>query len=211
MDQPAVPSNQFDRSKPFYPLVSVYIAQLHGLKELGVRGALAILNQDRGTQTMDQVLDAVDLGEDEANALFRKLRGPLELASETGTDRLTIRVDWIARELAENVHYLFDYVMPAAGSILMLARQIVETQLPENHDPVLEFLRHCRNAVAHDGRLFLKGAEPKWPSSWRTLSVAPCGDGRPLFTTPGSPGVLGPANPIHLLWDIEQAYPSLTA
>jgi hypothetical protein len=101
--------------------------------------------------------------------------------------------------------------MPALGSVLMLAHEIVRIQLPAAQDPMLEFLFHARNAVAHSGRFNFLNGHPKLPAVWRKFVIAKTMQGQPLFRDANGEGLLGPGDPICLLWDIEQAHPSLKA
>jgi hypothetical protein len=204
------PLDHFDRGKPFYPLVIVYTIGLHGLKELALRGLLDMTHEQGLTPTLDQLLDSVTTGNTEFDAGIRKLREPLSLALASDGARIPGGVGLTAREIAENHRAILPAMMPALGSILMLANEIVKQQLRGVHDPVLEFLFHARKPVAHGGRWHFQNGQPKAPASWRGLSVSPSLEGSDLFRGPSGAGMLGPGDPIRLLRDIEQKYPTLT-
>jgi hypothetical protein len=52
----------------------------------------------------------------------------------------------------------------------------------------------------------IKG-EPRRTAEWRGVSISSSLDGHWLLVpSDGQDGLLGPADPIHLLWDIEQQY-----
>lgn len=75
-------------------------------------------------------------------------------------------------------------------------------------DPILQFLRHCRHAIAHGGKMTFKGSEPTHPASWRGLKITRDLAGTPLFKTLNDieAGLMWPGDVIALLWDIEQSY-----
>jgi hypothetical protein len=205
------PIDHFDRGKPFYPLVIVYTMGLHGFKELALRGLLDLTHEASGSPTLDQALDAVTTGVEDLDAGIRKLREPLSLLAACDGTRIDGPVGLTARELAENYQTILPALLPSLGSVLMLAHEIVKQQLPGRHDPILEFLFHTRNAVAHGGRWNFINGHPKYPAAWRPFTLDVTMHGQPLFKDSKGSGTMGPGDPIRLLWDIEQAYQSLKA
>jgi len=205
----SVPVAHFDPAKPFYPLVMQYVAQLVGFKELAVRGRLgppgieqmiASATRVSRTQSADAVKFAADLP---------KLLGPLELRSSITAQPLVVSVDDIAKELASNPQFLIAYCLLSAGSVLILAHELCKDKAAHNTEPLWEFLYHCRNAAAHGGKFKFNPKQPAYPAKWRTLEITRQLQGSPLFQGHDGMGFLGPADPIRLLWDIEQAYPTL--
>ena len=205
--------NHFDRGKPFYPLVMHYLAQLIGFKELGLRGIT-------GQQSLDDLAGRLPAlaapGADEAKAVevregLRKLSGPLELRSEFQGGHITVDVDEIARDIVANSAYIAASTMLAAGSLLVLAHELSKGKPWYDTGPLWEFLRHCRNAVAHGGTFTFRGAEPSRPAAWGIFNVTRQLQGTKLFKDAAGQGMLSPGDPIRLLWDIEQAYPQMTA
>lgn len=208
------PLNHFDRSKPFYPLVMNYVAELIGYKELGLRGLAG------SPQLEECVARAARLGrvsistETERESVVRGfgvLLGPLQLHSEFQQAPIIVDIDEAAREFAYNATYLLDYALKSAASVLILAHELSKDRPWHDTGPLWEFLRHCRNAAAHGGRFNLVNGEPRRGAQWGAFNITAALHGTALFRSKDSPGMLGPGDPIRLLWDIEQAYPQMTA
>lgn len=206
--------NHFDRGKPFYPLVINYIVLLAGFKELAVRGAT-------GGEQLDAVLkrtlalgSAQPLSDAEVTALrdnLRKILGPVVLRSEFTCGHISLDIEALARELVSNFTYLASVVMRSAGSLLILAHEMTKDTPWHDRGPLLEFLRHCRNASAHGGSFNLWPHEPSRPARWGEFAVTAELNSTPLFKDAAGHGLLSPGDPIRLLWDIEQAYPQMSA
>lgn len=206
------PQDNFDRGKPFHPLVSIYTIAIHGLKELAFRGILDIEHEVTGSPTVDQVLGSITTGNEELDDGLRKLREPLSLLVACDGSRITGTIGLTAREVAENHDTILPALLPALGSILTLAYEIIKEQLTEGQrlEPVPQFLRHVRNAVAHNGRFDIRSPLSR-PAVWCSFVLHESMDGDRLFKDAAGDGLFGPGDPIRLLWDIEQAYPNLTA
>ena len=205
----SLPVAHFDRAKPFYPLVTQYVAQLVGFKELAVRGRF-------GPPDIEQTITNVTAlsGKESADAAklaadLRILLGPLQLRSSITAQPLVVPVDDIANELASNPQFSIAYCLLSAGSVLILAHELCKDKAAYDTGPLWEFLRHCRNAAAHGGRFKFNRGQPAHPAKWRTLEITRGLQGSALFQGHDCIGFLGPADPIRLLWDIEQAYPTL--
>ena len=199
--------NHFDRSKPFYPLVMLYVVQLFGFKDMALRGVV-------GSPTIEELLSRLQRKfgdpDDDLRAKFEKIAGPLELRSEYQDDTIEVDADVIAQDLATNVKYLASSVMRSAGALLILAHEATKDQPYRDDGPLWEFLRHCRNAAAHGGTFSLRKAEPRHRAVWGSLEITRQSNGTPLFKHGQRSGLLSPGDPIRLLWDIEQAYPSIS-
>jgi len=93
----------------------------------------------------------------------------------------------------------------------MLAQEILIQQLSDAQraQPIPQFLRHVRNGVGHNGRWEFRGNEPRYAATWRTFTLDATMHGQRVFKDINGDGLLGPGDPIRLLWDIEQAYPNL--
>lgn len=217
----AEPKFGFDRGKPFYPLVIQYYCLLFGFKELAARGTIAKIITMKGKSTGNQwddrlISDMVTnlkipearfkhlLTEDQNSS---ELLGPLQLRCKTSKHPIEIDSDMIGLELSENIQYLIDHTMLSAGALLLVAYET--TREFHNKKPLWEFLRHCRNAVGHNGRFRLLYGEPSRPALWSGLSIIPDLDNTALFQRGGQPGLLDPGDIIRLLMDIEQAYPDM--
>jgi hypothetical protein len=193
-----IPVNHFDRAKPFYPLIIGYVLQWLGLKELISRAVL-------GPRAIPQ--DAVQLGLQPE--FLRWLNGPLEMRSEFTGDRIGVDVDDIAREILHEHMYLLPFLLRASGSLLILAHETTKDEPYRDTGPLWEFLRHCRNAAAHRGVFHFVHGEPRRPAVWGHLRIEASLQGLPLFKGEDGHGFLSPGDPVRLLWDVEQAYPSM--
>ena len=163
--------NHFDRSKPFYPLVMHYLAQLMGFKDLALQGVV-------GPASLDDILSRyarkhgnADPVDDDLLAKLTTLVGPLQLRSEFQGNTIDIAPALVQKELAENASYLASYLMRAAGALLILAHEITKTKPYRDKGPLWEFLRHCRNAAAHGGSFTLAPHEPRNPAMWGSFEV----------------------------------------
>lgn len=199
-----VPVNHFDRGKPFYPLVTHYVAQLAGFKELAVRGIV-------GAEPLDSMVTRSTAlrGNREATERLRKAAGPLDLRCECNGQHIRVDVDEISRELAGNFGYLASWVMRSAGILLIVAHEISRPW--RDAGPLWEFLRHCRNAAAHGGKFNFAKGEPRRPAIWVGIAVNAALQGTSLFKDDAGAGLLSPGDPVRLLWDIEQACPQMRA
>ena len=206
--------NDFDRGKPFYPLVMHYLAQLIGFKELALRGIVGPANLEELAGRIP-ALATVPAGSEgsiaEVREKLRELCGPLELWSEYQNNHIRIDIDQIAREIAANISYLMASTMRSAGNLLILAHELSKDSSWHDTGPLWEFLRHCRHAAAHGGRFNFLHGEPRRPATWGTFAIVPTLRGTALFRGASGAGLLSPGDPIRLLWDIEQAYPQMRA
>lgn len=215
----SVPINFFDRSKPFYPLIMNYVIFLIGFKEVALRGVIKELEMKSGETAepylpviKKNILHKLSASEKEIVKIeqqLSKLLGPLELKSEFQGNYIKVEVDDIAEDLCHNVLYLIKFTMNYPGSLLILAHEISKDKSWYDRGPLWEFLRHCRNAAAHGGLFTFKGQEPCRPAEWGHFRIERGLEGTPLFKYEKASGLLSPGDPIRLLWDIEQAYPSM--
>jgi len=124
-------------------------------------------------------------------------------------DYIEVSIDLMAQDIVDNHLYLFPLIFNAAGFAFVMAHEVSKGKPWHNQDPLWEFLRHCRNAIAHNGKWHFLGKEPAQPAQWGPFLLGRILHGTPIFKKNG--GMLSPGDPIRLLWDIEQAYPSMTA
>jgi hypothetical protein len=204
----------FDRGKPFYPLVMNYFVQLFAIKELALHGLPGVETEvlvktiaDPLQSLLPNELEAVkaDLNHD-----LQKLQGPLELRCEADNNRIIIGRDFFAHELVQNHLYILGFSLRAAGSLLILAHEFCKDKPFHSHDPLWEFLRHCRNAAGHNGAFTFRGGEPRRPAQWRGMNLHSGLHGMPLFKDSDDLGFLSPGDPVLLLSDIEHAFPGIT-
>jgi hypothetical protein len=209
----STPEDYFDRGKPFYPLVMVYLMGLRGFTMLAERGVVELHQRITGATPRLESIDGPLTGNSELDDGLRRLRAPLNLRAEGAGRPINVSLAPLAEELVENHGYLLPWLLPSLGSVLMLAQEIVVGQLTEAErlEPLLQFLHHARNAVAHNGCWEFRNDAPKRPAVWRVFTLNRSMHGEPLFNDGTGYGLLGPGDPIRLLWDIEQAYPRLTA
>lgn len=209
------PHLSFDVNKPFYPLVTAYVVQVHGFIEMASRGLILKL-KEAGPEGVQQALAYQGLKEngfDETVENLSKsgttaLLAKQELESKVLTTRIKVDLDILANEVFHNNGEPMSYFnRMSAGSLIILAYELTESF--HTHDPLWEFLRHCRNAAAHKGYFNFKGNQPNRPAKWRTLEIEPSLQGKPLFYDPPTPGFLGIGDTLYLLWDIEQRFPNI--
>lgn len=201
-----VPFN-FDKGKPFYPLVVNYIALLHGVVELSMRGRIIELKgmpreaAEREIEKHPKYARLLDSS---------PIQFPdLALRSEFQDNSIKIKTDEIASEFARNFIHILPFTMRPAGSLLIVAYE--STEQYHDNGPLWEFLRHCRNAAAHNGLFHFHKGEPRYSAKWGKFNIEATMQGTPLFGDKITSGLLGPGDPLRLLWDIEQAYPSMHA
>jgi len=171
----------FDTRKPFYALVLAAVAQTHGLIELASRPYSAGHTKLVGTQ---------------------KNIAPLSGKPAVNVD-LVVLASVVARDLPRALS-AFDRM--TAGSLLVLAWETTEAMRPAirmDAGPLWEFLRHCRNAAAHDGRFRFENNEPQYLAEWQGHQIAPTLEGHELFADPPEPGYMGPGDVLYLLSHIE--------
>lgn len=205
----AVKQNHFNRGKPFYPLVINYLVQLHGHKEMSLRGALGT---DRTAPADEQWMASLNLPP-ELRENIAKLRGPLKLRQTGKQDVISVTADDVAIELiVDHAYHLEVGALAALCGILILAWELTAAYHPKGRDngPLWEFLRHVRNAAAHGGRLRFERGEPVYVAEWRGIRLTFAEhQGAHLLATNNRAGILSAADPIGLLWDIERAHPNL--
>lgn len=105
MSAPPLEPNNFDRSKPFYPLVVAHICLLFGYKELSGHGAARMLHailEDENEGTLEEWRTAM---ERMARATELELMPPLELASKV-QGKIKIDAEIVAEDMAQNTLYL---------------------------------------------------------------------------------------------------------
>ena len=112
-------------------------------------------------------------------------------------------------DLAETVFMEHDAALRffnrmSAGGLLILAWEHVRSK--HRGDPMVQFLRHCRNAAAHNGVFTFERGQPDKPAEWRTLSIVRTMRGELLFADPPRPGFLGIGDGLYLLADIEKKF-----
>ena len=205
------PVATFDPTRTFYPLVFGFLAQLHGFLELAsrsLRNHVADWTPDRIAALVGS-LDAESLKPSVARTLLgdtTPLLAPLSLAANAGA-AVSVDTEALARDIFENPgRSLQPFILASAGSLLILAWE--STAPAHTKHAHWEFLRHCRNAAAHGGVFTFRGPKPLLPATWRGLSIERQMHGSLLFVDPPTPGFLGPGDVLHLLADIEKAFPN---
>lgn len=199
-------------------MVTQYVASLLGFKELAGHGAVLAIRAEAQRLGLSYEDAFAELQKAEAklpeSALSRlgpfEVLEPLNLSSMV-YHSLPVDAEAMAQEFLDNGSHYSSRVMPyAAGGLIVLAYETAKLKGCVTRDPIWEFLRHCRNAVAHGNCFKFLGKEPVRQATWATLSITGSLQGTTLFQDDqNGQHFLKPADPIHLLWDIEQAYPSL--
>jgi hypothetical protein len=196
----------FDRSKPFYPLVMAYFAQMHGLKEMCAIGALVAAKGTRNFVIPTLCGDAAKEIEEDIKGLLK----PLNLSVTGETETLDVSVEFVAEEMVLNAGYLLNFQVRAAYACLAMAHEMTKDKPYRGNGEKWEFLRHCRNAISHNGKWNFQKGEPKRLAEWRGIKLGAAMQGEPLFVQSDGTGYLKLGDPIALLWDIETENPNMT-
>jgi hypothetical protein len=195
----------FDRSKPFYPIVISYLIHLHAIKEIAALGALGPI------RTWN--LDAIE-GSSEEKLILQKsinsLLGPISLGVTDDQNRVEISVYDLAKEFVNNHAYLIGHQVQAALNTLVMAHEVTKGKPYRDTAENWEFLRHCRNAAAHNGRWYFRNGEPRHPAKWRGIELIPKMHDEPLLLREDGTGYLKLGDPIALLWEIERDTSSIS-
>lgn len=225
------PLASFDKAKPFHRLVMHYFVHMMGLNEVYITGLAASFPEDFARQLTTLKRDDEEVRmptpdgvhvttTGELHNLIKKLAGmilgPQTLVSIAGLDDLILDPLLLSSSVvggsdANPLIELETYRRDSAGNMLLLAFEISKAQASFStyeKEPIMEFLRHCRNAAAHGGNFNFLGPEPKPGAVWQKHSITRSLQGTPLFKTKTG-GLLGTADPIYIMWDIEQAFPNL--
>ena len=204
----------FDTSKSFYPLILSYVSQLVGARELAIRGLVEPepldLMWQRVLKRGEHFAPSVPIEEQKKD--FLTLLGPMGLRSEFQSGPIMFDVQEFAPEFCSSLvrrQGLGDHLIRASGSLLVLAHEFSRDKPWHDKGPLLEFLRHCRNAWSHGGRFNLLHGEPVRPAIWGPFQIEPGHRGTLLFKTTSENGLLSIGDPILLLSDIEKAYPQM--
>ena len=210
--------NHFDRSKPFYPLVMNFVAALHGWNNLFGRGVGRLVAASaEDSRPIDAFVATIAGSAKIASAeALRDLAllpggiGRVDLATRTQKSPIAIDPDEISDELVREHAYLAPELVRASEQLVIVAWET--THKHHTHDPLWEYLRHCRNAAAHGGRFHFLNNEPKRPAQFGRFRITLGLQGKPLFgpIRPERASYLRVGDAVSLLWHIEQAFPSMT-
>jgi len=217
----AIPVNHFDRSKIFYPFITNYLYSLHGIIELASRGVVNNIKDIKAKwQDISGVFNIDDNWTKNHKEFIEKLKtnlsttpliGKLSPYSKFEKANIHVDIDELAEDLWNNFKYLLPFQLKASGILLIAAYE--SSKQFSDKKPLWEFLRHCRNAAAHNGFFNFRKGEPSRPAQWGEFQINATMQGTPLFIGEGKdgPGLLAIGDPIRLLWDIEQSYPNMKA
>jgi len=207
---PALPLN-FDRSKPFYPLVVNYLILIHGYLDNASRVTIGRTREElsehspvpptltAGTPISAEYVD--EFYSHPANRVTTRRATIPQLAATDGR-KFDLDFDQLRDEYDISSTVLGQWMMRSAGVLFVTAWET--TRALSTKSPEWEFLRHCRNAIAHDGAISLKNGEPRLPAEWNGIEITPASHGTTLFGNAKTPGLLWPGDPLYLLWDLEQ-------
>lgn len=210
---------KFDRSKLFYPYVINYITSLHGILELMSRDFYLkiekTINEGRSLENFIKHYAGDDpkyikFFQDILASNIRPtvLLGPLALKSEQRQNHVEISISEIAKDFVNNHEYLLPFQIRASGILLIMAYETSPDIKNEKAYPLWNFLYHCRNAIAHNGKFNINNCGKKrLPAKWGSLEILESMHGLNLFKDgTANPGFLSPGDPLYLLYDIEQTY-----
>ena len=197
--------NHFDRGKLFYPYIINYIASIHGLLDLFSRAVTILLEKILNQADRGKVLQ--NLKEDVRKNFLehdgkRLLLGKTSLKSVFQGNNIDIDIDEIASELINHYQYLLPLQMKAAGNLIIMCYQISKDKYDDKSE-IWNFFYHCRNAAAHGGLFNITNIK-RFPAKWGKIEITRALNKTNLFIVPDEGGLIGPGDPIRLLWDIEQ-------
>lgn len=203
------PAVAFRPDGPFYGPVVSYLCQLHGFNEIASRGVRRQMDR-LDVSGIDEMLAVTP--DARTREAFRSIAqgGVTNLLAEPTLhavvgDPLHVDIGGLADAIyAEHRRALSVHVRLSAGSLLLLAWEVSRDQ--RTTDPIWEFLRHSRNAAAHNGQFTFRHREPRRPASWRSKDITPHLEGRLLFTDGSVPGLLGPGDVVYLLADLDASH-----
>ena len=170
----SVPAMAFSRGGPFYPMVSTFLASAVGLGPLfDSRNPLRV---DAGQAAVFGGFVNTVSAIDMQQVIDQTLGGGI-----TAQDALNSLCAMLVNTSYEAVKSRNDY------------------------SPEFEVFRHLRNAASHANRFFFEPHEPSRPACWRAFRIDEMAKGvsNPLQGTPCFGAVIGPADILQLLSDIE--------
>ena len=201
----------FERQKLYYP----YVISLHGLLELLSRHFYPKIKEGKENGLdLETILKQQEAREIRIKEFISKiynndlvptiLLGEMSLRSEYKQNILTISVDEIASDIADNHIYLLPFQMKAAGILLIMTYETSKDKY-DLKDEMWNFFYHCRNAAAHGGQFNITNVK-RFPAKWANFEITPAMNGSNLFKDPLSGGLLSLGDPIYFLYDIENKY-----
>lgn len=166
----------FDQSGPFYKMISAFVSAVAGIE------AVAVPNNPMK---------------------YYKGQPGIGMEGKVHTKFVIDTFDLHQRYIKGNLttHYM------VASLCQMLVNTAYESVKGQNdHSPEFEFFRHIRNACSHNNTFNFMNGEPRRRAEWRGLVIddSQKNQSNPLFGQQAFLNILGPADSILLLWDIEQ-------
>lgn len=133
---------------------------------------------------------------------------PILLTRADGTSRVDSMGAWLSRAAADQGRGLGLGEDLVAFAMIYATTRIGDEAnrlgLRDKTSPLMEFLRHLRNACAHGNRWHFANGEPKQPAAWRHFAVdANWGGQRAIY------GNIGPAEYQDFLDDLAAHFRSL--
>ena len=206
----AIPFN-FDRSKRFYPLVLNYLILIHGYLDVSAR---VMIRQTHETLSGDSPVPSTLSAGNPISVEFIETffshpanrvttrQAIIPQLFATNRPKVALDTDMLCGEYELSYVELMSWMMRSAGVLLVTAWE--STSHLSTKSLEWEFLRHCRNAVAHNGAVSLSKGEPRHLAEWNGIAITKESHGTPLFSHGDQHGLLWPGDPLYLLWDLEQ-------
>ncbi|MGH7650392.1 MAG: hypothetical protein ACREMS_00975 [Gemmatimonadaceae bacterium] len=202
-----IPNLSFKEDGPFVGLVVCYLCQVHGFNEIASRAIRRKMDQ-LDTADMEEAIEQLS-DQRTREALKGIARGGITgllaepaLYAEVG-EKISVDIGALADTIYNDHKPALSYLNRlSAGGMLILAWET--TSELRTKDPAWEFLRHCRNAAAHEGRFHLKNGEPRRQAAWRSKHITADLNGKLLFTDGLAAGFIGPGDVLYLLSDLDR-------
>jgi len=133
------------------------------------------------------------------------LIGEITLKSNVNKDPIKIDVNEFAKEYRINIVYILPFLLKSAGMLLLSAYEVSPTSKLDRSNTLWNFLYHCRNAIAHNGKLSITNSgKRRLPAKWNEIEITESMHGQNLFKNDEEEGLLSTADPIYLLHKIEK-------
>jgi hypothetical protein len=210
----------FNKELPFYNLIISFLAQLQGLNSFLTRGVKLEFDSEKSKISccnaategliIENLCSQIN-GKKEADNLKKVLKSyecqyliDFSLYSRC-CNPIKFDMNDISHEFFNNFLKTIDqFTLMSTGSLIISAWE--STKSFHTKDPLWEFLRHCRNALAHNnkGSFHFLYNEPINLAQWREFKITSELQGENLFNSTDSKGFLYIGDALYLLNDIEK-------
>lgn len=196
----------FNPDKPFYSFVLNYLNNIAGL-----------VNTLHNNDNFKTIQELQMYNQDESINVEKSIfpYSNISLKSKKLSD-INFNVKFFTTKWDDNLEQIMPNFQSFNAGILLITTYEITKDYQKNrsveNDPIWQFFRHCRNAVAHNKKFLFtnKNQGFKNKAIWRNFEITADLEGKLLFQdSPQSEGFLEPADVLYLLSDIEKEYPDI--